>query len=131
MGSNQHTNSQATVYIVEQDADVRDSLQSLLSTLDVNIKVYAQAEDFLRESLITAPSCLITELHLSGMSGLELLQVLKSRHLQIPTIVITNESDVPTAVHTMRAGAVDFINKPFIDRLLLKRVRQVLEKSGQ
>lgn len=131
MGSEQILKDQAIVYIIDKDAAIRDSLYVLLSALDICIKTYARAEDFLCEPLRAAPACLITELHLPGMSGLELLRVLRERGIRIPTIVLASVSDVPTAVSAMRAGALDFIDKPFIDRLLLNRVRQALMETSR
>ena len=116
-----------TIYIVDNDAAVRDSLRSLLTGLTESIKTYARAEDFLNEPLSSGAGCLITELHLSEMSGLGLLLELRARSITIPTIVLARHSDVAVAVRAMRAGAIDFIEKPVIDRLLLNRVRQILE----
>jgi FixJ family two-component response regulator len=114
------------VCIVDSDAAVRDSLRSLFGELDVRVRLYPRAEDFLREPPPPGPACLITELYLPGISGLELLGELRARALQIPAIVLTSAGDVPTAVRVMRAGAVDFIDKPCFHQLLLNRVRQVL-----
>lgn len=114
------------VCIIDGDAAVRDSLRALLGELDVCVRLYAQAEDFLRGPSSLRPVCLITELYLPGISGLDLLQEMRARSLQIPTIILASDSDVPTAVRVMRAGAIDFIDKPFVHRLLLKRVRQLL-----
>lgn len=118
--------TRAAIYIVDNDMAVRDSLCSLLAGLADPIKTYEKAEDFLNESLLSERHCLITELHLPGMSGLELILELRAKAIQIPTIVLASNSDVSIAVRTMRAGAIDFIDKPVVDRLLLKRVRQVL-----
>jgi FixJ family two-component response regulator len=114
------------VCIIDSDAAVRDSLRSLFAELDVCVRLYPRAEDFLREPPPAGPACLITELYLPGISGLELLGELRARALQIPTIVLTSASDVATAVRAMRAGAVDFIDKPIVHPLLLNRVRQLL-----
>jgi FixJ family two-component response regulator len=98
----------------------------MFGELDVRVRLYPRAEDFLREPPPPGPACLITELYLPGISGLELLGELRARALQIPAIVLTSAGDVPTAVRVMRAGAVDFIDKPCFHQLLLNRVRQVL-----
>ena len=115
-----------TVCIIDKDAAVCDSLYNLLATLDISVEAYACAEDFLRAPLAPTRCCVITELYLPGMNGIELLDELRARGMTIPTIVLASNSDVPTAVRAMRAGAVDFIDKPFVDRVLLNRVRQIL-----
>ena len=126
MNADKPLTQEPVIYIVDNDTAVRDSLRSLLAELADSIKVYERAEDFLSAPLETDRSCLITELYLPGMSGLELLFELRSKNIAIPTIVLARDSDVAIAVRTMRAGAIDFIDKPVVDRLLLNRVRQVL-----
>lgn len=118
-----------TVSVVERDPAVRDGLRSLLSTLDVQVNVFDCAEAFL-EGLKeqTTPVCVITAVDLPRLSGLDLLDQLAERGLRIPTIMLADHSDVPMAVRAMRAGAIDFIEKPFVDRLLLNRVMKVLHE---
>jgi len=115
-----------TVCIIDKDAAVCDSLDSLLTTVGIAVDSYTCAEDFLRAPLAPTCCCVITELYLPGMNGIELLEELRARGITIPTIVLASNSDVPTAVRAMRAGAIDFIDKPFVDRVLLNRIRQIL-----
>lgn len=118
-----------TVSVVDRDPAIRDGLRSLLSTLDVQVNVFDCAEDFLEglnEEAI--PACIITAVDLPRLSGLALLDQLVERGLRIPTIMLADHSDVPMAVRAMRAGAIDFIEKPFVDRLLLNRVMKVLHQ---
>lgn len=115
-----------TVYVVDADAAVREGLSALLAETRATVRTYASAEAFLAEASISARSCLIVEVHLPGMDGLELLERLRARGMRLPVIVLASCSDVPTAVRAMRSGALDFIDKPFIDRVLLNRVRQAL-----
>ena len=115
-----------TVCIIDKDAAVCDSLYSLLATLDVAVETYSCAEEFLGEALTPTRCCVITELYLPGMNGIELLEELRARGITIPIIMLASNSDVPTAVRAMRAGAIDFIDKPFADRVLLNRIRQIL-----
>ena len=122
-------NDKPIVYIIDKDIAVRDSLRSLLGGLNAELRFFGRADEFLSEVFNTAVHCLITELHLPDMSGIELLEELRNRGVDMPTIVLASASDVPTAVRTMRAGAVDFIDKPIIDQHLLKRVRQVLSQK--
>ena len=126
------TEKKPTVCVVDGDVLVGKRLQGLLAGLGVTVKVYPSAEAFLNDPP-GPPSvcCLITEIDLPGMSGLELMSVLHQRDQVLPTIVLAGASDVPTAVRAMQLGALDFIDKPFVDRLLLTRVRQVMERARQ
>lgn len=129
MDPNTSNGSRPTVYVIDGDAAVRDSLCVLLAGIDAEIKDYHSAEAFLAAPLAAGSRCLIVEIHLPGMSGLELLEVLRQRQQLAPAIVLASDSDVPLAVQAMRLGAVDFIDKPFVDQVLLNRVRQAL--AGQ
>ena len=119
----------ATIFIVDNDAAVRDALTALFVGLDVCVKTYPSAEAYLSESPAQANGCLIIDLHLPGMNGLELMNRLRAMAIAIPTIVLASDSDVPLAVRAMRAGAIDFIDKPFVAHTLLSRVRQALKLS--
>lgn len=124
------TDKPYTIYLVEHDAAVRDGLRTLLSQLDAEVKVYSWAEDMLSAKLVRGPACLVTDLFLPDMSGIELLQRLRKAGSDLPAIILTSEGDVPTAVEAMRMGAIDFIEKPFVEDALLQRVREVF-LSGQ
>ncbi len=114
------------VYVVDADAGVREGLSALFRGDPVTVKTYASAEEFLVDLPDKGSGCLVVELHLPGMNGLELLEQLRSRGVRLPVIMLASSSDVPTAVRAMRRGAMDFIDKPFIDRVLLSRVREAL-----
>ena len=116
----------ATIFIVDNDAAVRDALTTLFADLDVFVRTYPDAEAFLRELRQQVHGCLIVELDLPGMNGLELMNKLRAMAIEIPTIILASDSNVPLAVRAMRAGAIDFIDKPFIEHTLLARVRQTL-----
>lgn len=118
---------QATICVVESDARERDTLSQLLSHLQHDISAFESAEALLDVLDQTPIKVLITALELPGMNAIELLNELRLRGRQVPTIVLAGESDVATAVGAIRAGAVDFIQKPVIDRILLRRVRDALE----
>lgn len=118
----------ATICIVERDARERASLEHLFAHLQhVAVRGFDSAESLLASSQDSDVRVLVCALELPGMSGLELLRELASRGLQVPTILLSESADVATAVSAMRAGAVDFIQKPVIDRILLRRVRDALE----
>ena len=114
------------VYVVDSDPAVREGLQSLLAGAATQVCVYPSAEAFLADLPTTPRGCLITEVNLPGMNGLELLERLHELNVRLPVIMLASFSDVPTAVRAMRGGALDFIDKPFVDRILRNRVRQAL-----
>jgi len=121
---------QATICVVESDALAREALAQLLSHLQHEVSAFDSAEALLA-ALGDAPiHVLVTSLELSGMSGLDLLHELRKRGREVPTIMLAGESDVATAVGAIRAGAVDFIQRPVIDRILLRRVSDALEHTG-
>jgi len=116
--------------VVDGDEDERRSLASLLGNLEIDIQTFASGEDLLTELDHIAVSMLVADLQLPGMSGVELLRRLRDRGVRAPTILLSEGSDIPTAVDAIRAGAVDFIEKPFIDRILLRRVKAALEAGA-
>ncbi len=117
----------ATVHVVERDPAVARGLALMLEALDTTIKTYTSAEELLEHSPLGDSGCLIIEVDLPGMGGLELLKALRSRGVDLPAILLTSKGDVPTAVNAMRAGALDFLEKPFLNRVLIERVRQALD----
>jgi FixJ family two-component response regulator len=120
---------QATICVVESDPGQRAALSQLLSQLQHDVCAFESAEALLDALDETWTRVLVTSLELPGMSGLELLQELRERGREVPTIMLAGETDVATAVGAIRAGAVDFIQKPVIDRILLRRVRDALEHT--
>jgi two-component system, LuxR family, response regulator FixJ len=120
---------QATICVVEGDARERDALSQLLGHLQHKVSAFESAEALLSVLDESNLKVLVASLELPGLSGLKLLQELRQRGHQVPTILLAAESDVATAVEAIRAGAVDFIQKPVIDRILLRRVRDALEHS--
>lgn len=121
--------SDATVHIVDDDDAVRDSLSLLLQTVGLATRTYASAGEFLEAYAPGDVSCLVADIRMPGLSGLELQQELLERHIDIPIIFITGHGDVPMAVKAMKAGAVDFIQKPFRDQDLLDRIHQALQQA--
>lgn len=120
---------QATICVVEGDARERAALSQLLTRLQHEVNAFESAEALLDALDETSMIVLVAGLDLPGMSGLELLHALRERGRLVPAIVLAGESDVATAVGAIRAGAVDFIQKPVIDRILLRRVRDALEQA--
>lgn len=116
--------------VVEGDEDERRSLANLLGNLEIEVQTFASGEDLLAQLDQLGVSILVADLQLPGISGVELLRRLRERGVRAPTILISEGSDIPTAVDAIRAGAVDFIEKPFIDRILLRRVKAALEAGA-
>ena len=114
------------VYVVDDDDAVRDSLLLLLRSIGIDGRAFATATDFLDAYDPKLHSCLVTDIRMPGMSGLDLQRELKERGAPIPIILITGHGDVPMAVEAMKEGALDFIEKPFRDQDLLDRVQQAL-----
>jgi len=118
-----------TVHIVDDDASVRDSLRWLMESVDVSVKTYDSAQAFLRESDHAAAGCLLLDVRLRDMSGLELQRLLLEKGFRLPIIFITGHGEVAMAVQAMKNGAVDFVTKPFDDQLLLDSVQRVLAQT--
>ena len=120
-----------TVFVVDDDAQVRESLCWLIKSVGLEVESYASAREFLDRYDREEPGCLILDLRMPGMGGLQLQQQLTAQGVIIPIIMISAYGDVPAAVQAMKAGAVDFIEKPFTDQLLLERVHQAIERDAQ
>ena len=118
------------VYLVEQNIQLQQSIGLMLEDLGVEVRSYCDAESFLADCSPGGSQCLITELDLPNMSGVELLHRLREQGYTLPVIVLTSGGDVPTAVQAIREGALDFIQKPFVVQRLKKRVRQALASQA-
>jgi FixJ family two-component response regulator len=115
------------VAIVDDDDLMRSALQGLLKSVGWPAQAFASAEEFLQSGQQRATACLITDIRMPGMSGLELQARLKAEHCRIPTIFITAHGDAKMRMQALRAGAVEFLAKPFDDEALLESVRAALE----
>jgi FixJ family two-component response regulator len=123
-------NTRPTIFVVDDDSAVRDALKLLLRSVGHAVETYASAQEFLDAYSEDRPGCLVLDIRMPGMSGLELQQRLNEKHSILPIIFITGHGDVPMAVEAMQAGAVDFIQKPFRDQDLIDRINQALEKDS-
>lgn len=119
----------ATVFVVDDDAAVRDSLRWMIESAGLRVETFACAEDFLNAYDPGRPGCLVLDIRMPGMSGMGLQKQLLARNIPIAIIFITAHATVPTAVHAMRAGAVDFITKPFSEEALLDRITQCIDDA--
>ena len=125
------TEQQATVFIVDDDAAIRHAMQALLDSVNLPCEIFASADEFLAKIADRRPGCLVLDIRMPGLGGLELQQELKQRGNRIPIIFITGHGDVPMAVEAMQNGAFDFIQKPFRDQDLLDRVSDALKTDRQ
>lgn len=118
-----------TVLVVDDDADARQSLEFLIRSVGLNIRSYASAADFLASPDVESAGCLVLDLRMPGMSGLELQERLNEMNVGIPIILLTAYAEVPIAVKAMKAGAIDVIQKPYSQQVLLDRIQQALAKD--
>lgn len=119
------------IYLVDDDEAVRDSLGMLFRSIGLHYEAYASALDFLQRYDGTRQSCLVADIRMPGLSGLELQQRLNEQRAEIPIIFITGHGDVPMAVTAMKSGAADFVQKPFRDQDLIDRIHKALERDGE
>jgi FixJ family two-component response regulator len=117
------------VFVVDDDASVRSSLKFLLSTVGLQVETFDSANTFLHKKLPDAPSCLVLDVRLPGLSGIDIQRELAARNIRIPTIFLTGHGDIPMSVRAMKAGAVEFLTKPVRDQDLLDAVRVALEQD--
>ncbi len=116
-----------TVFVVDDDPAMRESLNWLIESVGLRVETFSTAHDFLKAYAAPRAGCLVLDVRMPGMSGLELQNELLARRSRIPIIMITGYAEVPMAVGALRAGAVDFLEKPFSDQQLLDRIRQAIE----
>lgn len=125
------TDGKPTVYVVDDDEAVRESLRYLISSVDLQVKTFASATDFLDIYEPGMAGCLVVDVRMPGMSGLELQRQLSDRSINLPVIIITGHGDVDMAVRAMKSGAFDFIQKPFNDQVLLDLIQAALDKNAR
>ena len=119
------------VIVVDDDVSIREALKNLLRSVGLKAKTFGKAEEFLSSEPVSAPSCLILDVRLPGQSGLDVQRQLAETNHQIPIVFITGHGDIPMSVRAVKAGAVEFLTKPFRDQDLLDAVRQALERDRQ
>jgi len=117
------------VFVVDDDASVRSSLRFLLSTVGLQAETFDSANSFLQRKRSDAPSCLVLDVRLPGLSGLDFQRELAARNISIPIVFLTGHGDIPMSVRAMKAGAVEFLTKPFRDQDLLDAVRIALDRD--
>jgi FixJ family two-component response regulator len=123
------TEADEFVFIVDDDASLRESLKDLVGSVGLRVKAFASAQEFLRSERPDVPSCLVLDVRLKGVSGLDLQKRIAEADMEIPIIFITGHGDIPMTVQAMKAGAVEFLTKPFRDQDLLDAIQQALKRD--
>jgi FixJ family two-component response regulator len=121
--------TEAVVFVVDDDEGMRQSLKNLIGSVGLQVKVFASAQEFLRSKLADVPGCLVLDVRLPGLSGLDLQKRMVEAGMEIPIIFISGHGDIPMTVRAMKAGAVEFLTKPFRDQDLLDAIQQALERD--
>ena len=125
---------QPVVYVVDDDAGVRQALDSLIRSVGFSVQTFASAQDFLNSKRTSVPGCLVLDVRMPGLSGLDLQRDLAEADIHLPVIFVTGHADIPMSVRAMKAGAVEFLTKPVRDQDLLDAIQQAIERarnSGQ
>ena len=117
------------VYVVDDDEGVRNSLESLIRSVGLSVQTFASAQEFLGTKRKNAPGCLVLDVRLPGLSGLDLQSELARAEIQTPIVFITGHGDIPMSVRAMKAGAVEFLTKPFREEDLLDAIRQAIKRD--
>ena len=125
------SSNRATVFVVDDDQAMRNSLKWLIESVGVQVESFSSADEFLRQYQPGRAGCLVLDVRMPGMSGLDLQEHLVEKGMQIPVVIITGHGDVPMAVRAMKHGAVDFIEKPFNDEVLLDAIRRAIAHEEQ
>ncbi len=120
-----------TVFVVDDDPSIREALSSLIRSVKLRVETFSSAQEFLRHNRPDAPACLVLDVRLPGLDGLELQQQLIRGGVHLPIIFMTGHGDIPMSVRAMKAGAVEFLTKPFRERDLLRAIEQAIERDRE
>ncbi|MCP4408231.1 MAG: response regulator transcription factor [Gammaproteobacteria bacterium] len=121
----------STIFLVDDNHNVRDALSLFLESTGLQVRAYPSAQAFLEHYDSLHPGCLVLDIRMPGMNGMELQQELIKRHIDIPIIFLSGHGDIPMSVKALKAGAVDFIEKPFNDEVLLNCIHEAIIKDAQ
>jgi FixJ family two-component response regulator len=121
----------SVVFVVDDDVFIREALSSLIRSTGIRVVTFSSANEFLQQPPPDVPACLVLDVNLPGMNGMELQRELAQRNNDIPIIFITGHGDIPMSVRAMKAGAVEFLTKPFQDQDLLDAIQQAIERDGE
>jgi FixJ family two-component response regulator len=117
------------VYVVDDDSSVREAIKSLIRSVGLRVETFGTAQEFLKSARPDAPGCVVLDVRLPGLSGLDLQRELAANGINLPVIFITGHGDIPMSVRAMKAGALEFLTKPFRDQDLLDAIQQALERD--
>jgi RNA polymerase sigma factor (sigma-70 family) len=123
------TQTDAIVYVIDDDAAIREAIKGLIRSVGMLVETFASAQEFMASSRPDAPACLVLDVRMPGLSGLDLQVELAEAGIHIPIIFITGHGDIPMTVRAMKAGAVEFLTKPFRDQELLDAIRQAIVRD--
>lgn len=123
------TKTDAVVFVIDDDESLREALRSLIRSVDLRVETFASAQEFLHSPRPDVPACLILDVRMPGLSGLDLQRELSAAQIHLPIIFITGHGDIPMSVRAMKAGAVEFLTKPFRDQDLLDAINQALDRD--
>jgi FixJ family two-component response regulator len=123
------TETDSTVFVVDDDESIREALEGLIRSVGLSVETFASAPEFLQSRGSDVPGCLVLDVRLPGLSGLDLQNELANANIDIPIIFITGHGDIPMTVRAMKAGAVEFLTKPFREQDLLDAIQQALERD--
>jgi FixJ family two-component response regulator len=121
--------TQSVVYVLDDDSDVRNAMDTLMRSVGYKVRTFTSAAEFLGAKLSDVPGCLVLDVRMPGMSGLDLQSEMNKAHVDMPIIFITGHADVAMAVKVMKAGAVEFLTKPFRDQDLLDSIQHAVERN--
>jgi FixJ family two-component response regulator len=119
----------AIVFVVDDDSSIREAIESLVSLVGLRVETFGTAQEFLRSERPDLPGCVVLDVELPGLSGLDLQHELAAHGIKLPIIFITGYGDIPMSVRAMKAGALEFLTKPFRDQDLLNAIQQALERD--
>ncbi len=123
------TETDAIVFVIDDDPSIREAIKSLMRSVGMRVETFASAQEFMASSRPDAPACLVLDVRMPGLSGLDLQRELSEAGLTVPIIFITGHGDIPMSVRAMKAGAVEFLTKPFRDQDLLDAISQAVERD--
>ena len=123
------TPEQSTVLVVDDDASVREALSDLFQSVGLRVEIFASTQEFLKNRRPDGPSCLVLDVRLPGKSGLDFQQELNAANINLPIVFLTGHGDIPMSVRAMKAGAMEFLTKPFREQDLLDAVQTALERD--
>jgi len=125
------TKIDSIVFVIDDDPSIREAITSLIRSVGMSVQAFGSAKDFMASSRPNAPACLVLDVRMPGLSGLELQRELTDAGISIPIIFITGHGDIPMSVRAMKAGAVEFLTKPFRDQDLLDAIEQAIDRDRE